>query len=331
MGYHHHHEGEDDDNAVVWVYEDPALVLLGGEVWPASFIVCEHVVSFLRVGAPSSLSIVEIGAGTGLCGLVALTTALKNSTGPVHCFLTDESPALSEVNLSHFESTWHAKVFTDPSSSACPPSSTTIAGSSFFAHALELSWGGGPNTVPCALAEACHSSGQVLILGVEVTPMLQTQAGLVETVLALLTISSFPAVPSSSSSSSAPSSSRPPAPYSTTTSSSAAKSSPQSTAVAILTLDACISGKTYPSTCPHPKPCAGHRFIKLVEEREGMAWDVKEVWSASEVQEACRRRRIIAGRSGQKNGETESGSSSSRDFAVTAPEGLVIVHVRLKA
>jgi hypothetical protein len=68
-----------------------------------------------------------------------------------------------------------------------------------------------------------------------------------------------------------------------------------------------------------------------VEEREGMAWDVKEVWSASEVQEACRRRRIIAGRSGQKNGETESGSSSSRDFAVTAPEGLVIVHVRLKA
>jgi hypothetical protein len=92
-----------------------------------------------------------------------------------------------------------------------------------------------------------------------------------------------------------------------------------------------MSGTTYQSTCPHPKPCAGHRFLKLVEGHGGMTWEVKGVWSASEVREACRRRRVIAGRSGRKNGETESGNSSSRDFAVTAPEGLVIVHVRLKA
>ena len=65
-----------------------------------------------------------------------------------------------------------------------------------------------------------------------------------------------------------------------------------------------------------------------------MAWEVKGVWSASEVQEACRRRRVVAGGSGRKRTETDSSSSnssSSREFAVTAPEGLLIVHVRLKA
>lgn len=308
MGYHLHQEKEeDDDSAVVWVYEDPALVLLGGEVWPASFIVCEHICSFLRAApTPASLAIVELGAGTGLCGLVALAAAVKRLAGSVHCFLTDESPALSEVNLSYF-------AFPGAASSFPPPSS-------FSAHALELSWGGDANTLPSDLTKACQSSGQVLILGVEVTPMLQTQAALVETVFAVLTISSFPAVPSPSSSSSAPSICK--------TASSAATSFPKTPAVAILTIDACVSGKIYPSTCPHPKPCAGHRFLKLVEERAGMMWEVKEIWNASEVREACRRRRVVADGSGRKDDETES---CSRDFAVTAPEGLVIVHVWLEA
>jgi hypothetical protein len=180
----------------------------------------------------------------------------------------------------------------------------------------------------------------VLILGSEISPMLQTQAALIETVLALLTVSSLPAGSPSSSLSSSPSTSRPSTPC-TATSSSYAALSPKTAAVAVLTIDACVSGTTYPSTCPHPKPCAGHRFIKLVEARGGMRWDIGGVWSVSELQEACRRRRrrrrsvcVTDGSDRTKKGvvgETGRSSSDSREFAVTAPEGLVIVHISLEA
>jgi len=91
----------------------------------------------------------------------------------------------------------------------------------------------------------------------------------------------------------------------------------------------------------HPNPCAGHRFIKLVEDRGGMKWDIAGVWSVSQVQEACQRRRrrggvcVTDGSGGTKKkgvmGETERGSHDDREFAVTAPEGLVIVHISLEA
>ena len=258
---------------VLWVVEDPSLVLLGGEVWPASFVMGECLAAAAAsLEAPAAdLTVVELGAGAGLCGLVAGTALVhSNKARKVQVFLTDEAPALCELNKQAYLSTH-------------PPSP------SLSLHALELPWGEQESSLPPTLLDACRASTHVWVVGCEVTPMLQTQPLLLSTIHTLLSLS-------------------------------------PKEAVAILTIDSCIEREeggreghspTYPPTCPHAKACAGHRFLGLVDGWVGgwLEWVVVGRWSREEVKEICRRRRV-------------GGWEEERGLAATAPEGLVIVHVR---
>jgi hypothetical protein len=185
---------------VVWVYEDASMVLLGGEVWPAAFVVSEYLCSFLNFGPSvrpmkphTTLTIIELGAGAGLCGLVALATALKCGRKYVDCFLTDETHALCEVNLAHFRAsipaTLHTSLPLNLSDRFMNTAARATCPTNFSAQALELSWGCCPSNLAPALVDACRSANELCLIGCEVTPMLQTQLALLDTVHTLLSIS----------------------------------------------------------------------------------------------------------------------------------------------
>lgn len=105
-------------------------------------------------------------------------------------------------------------------------------------------------------------------------------------------------------------------------------------ATALLTVDACTllpaSGSSssslpeYPRVCPAATPCAGHRFLALIEaEGNDLAWAVERVWTTEEARAASRERRV---RPAADGGDGEG--PRDVDFgAVTAPEGLVLVSV----
>lgn len=109
---------------------------------------------------------------------------------------------------------------------------------------------------------------------------------------------------------------------------------------ALLTVDACtLLGPTseYPRVCPAAAatakatasaaaaaggaamPCAGHRFLALVEANQDLTWSVERVWTAEEVRAICWARRVRG----------DGGAGCGADFgAATAQEGLVLVGVR---
>ncbi len=93
------------DTDTLWLVEDAALVLLGGEVWPSAFAMAELVelkTSTIRPGV-----IVELGAGAGLCALVAAAALAQRAPGErCRVFLTDESPELAAVNAELFREMW---------------------------------------------------------------------------------------------------------------------------------------------------------------------------------------------------------------------------------
>lgn len=46
-------EDDADDENIIWLYEDPSLVLLGGEVWPAAWVVAHYLGKYFRSCLPS--------------------------------------------------------------------------------------------------------------------------------------------------------------------------------------------------------------------------------------------------------------------------------------
>lgn len=292
----------DGDPGVLWLVEDNALVLLGGEVWPSAFAMAEAVeVRMLQSSEPPPSMIVELGAGTGLCGLVAAAAAAAaarrlQQQGPFRVYLTDESPELAAVNAELFRREWLDAGDGGGSAAAGPSSGVTV-------EALELLWGDAD--MPPPLAAALASPSSLLVLGCEVTPMAKTQPALVATLRALLLHPNA------------------------------------ADATALLTVDACTLRRRddeaagslleyhYPRICPTAqetggKPCAGHRFLALVEaeaEAGGFDWAVERVWTAEEARAACHARRVR---------EAGGGVGSSDFGAATAPEGLVLVSVKRK-
>ncbi|RHY28097.1 hypothetical protein DYB32_006260 [Aphanomyces invadans] len=66
---------------------------MGGEVWPGAHVLCAHLESNAEALNIQQASILELGAGCGLCGLVAV------ALGARHVVLTDEFPDLLQVNI----------------------------------------------------------------------------------------------------------------------------------------------------------------------------------------------------------------------------------------
>lgn len=75
--------------------------MLGGEVWPASWAVCHHlqrILPPLGEAASAPMTIVELGAGAGLCALVA--ALVTPSVDRV--VLTDSDVDLCVINAATF-------------------------------------------------------------------------------------------------------------------------------------------------------------------------------------------------------------------------------------
>jgi MYXO-CTERM domain-containing protein len=101
------------------------MVLLGGEVWPSAFGMAEAIEARLLVQqsseAPPPSIIVELGAGVGLCGLVAAAAVRRRPQqhqqqhGPCRVYLTDESPELVAINAGLFRTEWLGSSSSSPS------------------------------------------------------------------------------------------------------------------------------------------------------------------------------------------------------------------------
>lgn len=336
VGYRCLSGGDDDDSSsggggsVLWLVEDNTMVLLGGEVWPSAFAMADAVETRLLLQqsseAPPPSIIVELGAGVGLCGLVAAAAVRRRphhqQQGPCRVYLTDESPELAALNAGLFRTEW---LGSSSSSSldvtvevgeldryvSCVSTHTQIpiirsTRPRSTKQALELLWGDADLPPPLASALASPQASQhpaslsLLVLGCEVTPMAKTQPALVATLRALL--------------------------LHPTTAAHAA---------ALLTVDACTlqrdeaSGSIdYPRVCPAARQgggdglgrqCAGHGFLTLVSAEGDLEWSVERVWTAEEARAACYARRVR---------DVGDGGIENVDFtAATAPEGLVLVLV----
>ncbi|CAM9732607.1 unnamed protein product, partial [Phaeothamnion confervicola] len=118
---------------------------LGGEVWQGAYVLCRHL-EFLASSSPLG-SVLELGAGAGLCGLVA---ALLNA--PAVC-ITDEFVDLAAINAAAF-------------ASAFPEAGKRVI-------VAPLLWGGGS-----------RDNGNVydLIIGSEILSMRGTHAALLATI-----------------------------------------------------------------------------------------------------------------------------------------------------
>ncbi|RHY92881.1 hypothetical protein DYB35_000504 [Aphanomyces astaci] len=66
---------------------------MGGEVWPGAHVLCAHLETHVVALDILRASVLELGAGCGLCGLV--TSAL----GAQHVVLSDEYPDLLQLNI----------------------------------------------------------------------------------------------------------------------------------------------------------------------------------------------------------------------------------------
>ena len=72
----------DGDPGVLWLVEDNALVLLGGEVWPSAFAMAEAVeVRMLQSSEPPPSMIVELGAGTAIPSVRHFSEAVLRRRG----------------------------------------------------------------------------------------------------------------------------------------------------------------------------------------------------------------------------------------------------------
>lgn len=120
VGYRFHHLLTAAAPEVLWLVEDPQLVLLGGEVWPSAFPMAEYLETTFKSEEPCLPAVVvELGAGAGLCGLVAAAAVLRaqkqqqhqqrrggGGGGGCRVFLTDESPELAAINVDLFRKEW---------------------------------------------------------------------------------------------------------------------------------------------------------------------------------------------------------------------------------
>ena len=129
---------------------------IGGIVWEGSWLMCDLIT---HMSVDPLISVIELGSGTGICGIVA---AIMN----VKCLLTDREVDLTALNIERAIQ-----------SGSLQPG---------YAHAIQLEWGSDIQNENFNILTSHR-----VIMGVEITCLMKQQSLLVDTINKLYTPNSI--------------------------------------------------------------------------------------------------------------------------------------------
>ncbi|KUF94087.1 Alcohol dehydrogenase 4 [Phytophthora nicotianae] len=126
---------------------------LGGEVWAGALVLCEFLETHDQE-VVRERDVIELGAGCGLCGLVAASLGAKTTV------LTDEFPDLLARNIAKNQHIWEER---------------EADGSSAIVSSGELEWGVAESIVPFAHKFDTMLGSEITQLGRDLhVPLLET-------------------------------------------------------------------------------------------------------------------------------------------------------------